>query len=257
MKKKDKSKLKTAGMIFILLGLVLIAICLVFVLTSQKTKHDGESIKDDIIIDEDDRYVYLSEDFIKKLQKLFKNDNIVGYVVFKDAGISYPIVQGKDNEEYLRWDLYGRYSISGSIMLDYTRKSDFSSLNSVLYGHHMRDGSMFGRLEGSVKDLKKMSSVYVYTRTERIEYKGVSQEILDPDVDDVMYLFTEEKEDFYNYMSKVIYDGEINKEELEEEDSKYLTLVTCHYTGSRSRVLRYGLTCKYKDSKEYKIKEGK
>lgn len=251
--KSKKSKREIIGVTLVIIGLLLVLVYTIFMIISLNNKHKGEDLLDNVIVDEDDRYVYVSEDFIKKLRELFKNEDIVGYIVFKDADISYPIVQGKNNDEYLRRDISGNYSIGGSIMLDCTRARDFSNLSSVLYGHHMHDGSMFGKLEGSVKDLSKMSSVYVYTEKERLEYKGVSQEILNPYIDDIMYLFTEEKEDFYNYINKIAYDGSLNV----KQDSKYLTLITCHYTGIRSKVMRYGLTCEYKEAKKYKVREEK
>ena len=53
------------------------------------------------------------------------------------------MVQGKDNDYYLHRDLNGQKSTAGTIFLDYADQADFSSLHNVLYGHHMKNGSMF------------------------------------------------------------------------------------------------------------------
>ena len=111
--KSKKSKREIIGVTLVIIGLLLVLVYTIFMIISLNNKHKGEDLLDNVIVDEDDRYVYVSEDFIKKLRELFKNEDIVGYIVFKDADISYPIVQGKNNDEYLRRDISGNYSIGG------------------------------------------------------------------------------------------------------------------------------------------------
>lgn len=61
--------------------------------------------------------------------------------------IDYPVMQGKNNTEYLNLNPYGEYSLSGSIFLDTRNAHDFSDEYSLIYGHHMEGGSMFGKLD--------------------------------------------------------------------------------------------------------------
>ena len=56
-------------------------------------------------------------------------------------------MKGKDNFEYLNKDPKGEFSLSGSIFLDFRNHSDFSDNYSLLYGHHMQRGAMFGALD--------------------------------------------------------------------------------------------------------------
>ena len=56
-------------------------------------------------------------------------------------------MQGRDNNEYLNKNPFGKYALSGSIFLDSRNKSDFSDDFSLLYGHHMEYGAMFGALD--------------------------------------------------------------------------------------------------------------
>ena len=60
-----------------------------------------------------------------------------------DTKIDYPIVQSPDNQYYLHKDFEGNDSVYGAIYLDADSKSDFSGWNNPIYGHHMKDGSMF------------------------------------------------------------------------------------------------------------------
>ncbi|MBR1845920.1 MAG: class B sortase, partial [Oscillospiraceae bacterium] len=56
-------------------------------------------------------------------------------------------MQGETNGKYLNTDPYGEYSLSGSIFLDSRNAGDFSDSYSLVYGHHMADGMMFGALD--------------------------------------------------------------------------------------------------------------
>ena len=71
-------------------------------------------------------------------------DAMVGWVTIDGTPIDYPIMQGDDNLEYLNKDPAGNYSLSGSIFLDSRNSPDFTDPYSVIYGHHMQYGRMFG-----------------------------------------------------------------------------------------------------------------
>ena len=71
----------------------------------------------------------------------------IAWLTIDETKIDYPIMQGKTNTSYLNKDPYGKFSLSGSIFLDSRNKNDFSDSYSVLYGHHMENGFMFGALD--------------------------------------------------------------------------------------------------------------
>lgn len=73
--------------------------------------------------------------------------DMVGWITMDDTNIDYPIMQGKDNTEYLNKDPYGKFSLSGSIFLDSRNNSAFTDEYSLIYGHHMEYGVMFGALD--------------------------------------------------------------------------------------------------------------
>lgn len=74
----------------------------------------------------------------------------VAWLSVDDTKIDYPVMQGENNEEYLNKDPYGNYSLSGSIFLDARNTSDFSDHYSLVYGHHMEYGAMFGALDAFI-----------------------------------------------------------------------------------------------------------
>lgn len=73
--------------------------------------------------------------------------NMVGWITMDDTKIDYPVMQGEDNHEYLNKNPYGEYSLSGSIFLDCRNESCFKDDYSLIYGHHMEHGMMFGALD--------------------------------------------------------------------------------------------------------------
>jgi sortase B len=81
---------------------------------------------------------------LSELQQI--NKDVCAWLTVDDTSIDYPVVQGSTNYDYLNWDVYGSFSLSGSIFLDYRNARDFSDFYSLIYGHHMEGNVMFGEL---------------------------------------------------------------------------------------------------------------
>lgn len=75
------------------------------------------------------------------------NPDVVGWVTLEGTQIDDPIVQGKDNQEYLNKNVYGEYALAGSIFLDSRCDSSFQEAYQLVYGHHMEKHRMFGDLD--------------------------------------------------------------------------------------------------------------
>ncbi|WP_405356584.1 class B sortase [Ruminococcus sp.] len=79
------------------------------------------------------------------------SDDAVAWLTIDNTSIDYPVMQGRNNEEYINKDPFGEFSLSGSIFLDSRNRGDFSDPYSILYGHHMEHGAMFGALDDFIK----------------------------------------------------------------------------------------------------------
>ncbi|MEI3380748.1 MAG: class B sortase [Dorea sp.] len=71
------------------------------------------------------------------------NPDVKAWIQVKDTNIDYPVVQGKDDMEYVNKNVYGEFELSGAIFLSCLNKDDFSDPYNLLYGHHMKNGGMF------------------------------------------------------------------------------------------------------------------
>ena len=78
------------------------------------------------------------------LSKFFADyKDAVAWIYSPDTKINYGVVEAEDNDFYLHRAMDGSYSISGSLFVDCNNKRDFSDENTVIYGHHMNDGTKF------------------------------------------------------------------------------------------------------------------
>lgn len=75
------------------------------------------------------------------------NPDVCAWVTIDNTGIDYPVLQGETNLTYINTDVYGKFALAGSIFLDSRNDRGFGDTYSLLYGHHMADGKMFGDLD--------------------------------------------------------------------------------------------------------------
>ena len=74
------------------------------------------------------------------------NEDIIGWIYMEDTVVNYPVLQGENNFYYLDKTYYKKYLASGSIYLDSDNDRDFSDAHSIIYGHNMKNHTMFGDL---------------------------------------------------------------------------------------------------------------
>ena len=88
-----------------------------------------------------------TSDYEVDLEKLKEqNSDTVGWIILPDSKINYPIVKSKDNTEYLTRTFEGTEANSGAIFMDMYCPEDFNCDNTIIYGHNMKNGSMFRAL---------------------------------------------------------------------------------------------------------------
>src|SRR5699024_11536684 len=71
------------------------------------------------------------------------NEDIVGWITINDTQIDYPVLQSDDNLQYLDTNYDNKLSSAGSIFLDYSNHVEDFDRNVIVYGHRMKDVSMF------------------------------------------------------------------------------------------------------------------
>ena len=88
------------------------------------------------------------EDLEASFDQLLRiNPDVCAWITIDNTGIDYPVVQGGTNFDYLSMDVYGNYSSGGSIFLDSGNSRSMRDGYSILMGHHMQGGAMFGDVD--------------------------------------------------------------------------------------------------------------
>lgn len=110
--------------------------------------------------EDSDAFVRLSRIDLASLQEI--NPDGLGWIEIPGTNISYPIVQGTDNSYYLTHTFTGEENKSGSIFVEAMNSGDFSDLHTIIYGHNMKNGSMFANLKNYKKESYYQAHPYVY-----------------------------------------------------------------------------------------------
>lgn len=169
-----------------------------------------------------------------------QNPDTVGYIKVNGTSIDYVVVKAADNEFYLNHDFNKNYNSAGWIFADYRNKFDTTDKNIVIYGHNMRDGSMFGTLKYILKSewQEDSNNREVTLVTEQGQYKYQVFSVYSRDAEEY-YINTEfnnidEYTNFINEMkSRSYYDFGV---EVNSND-KILTLSSCIGYGSERVIL--------------------
>ncbi len=123
--------------------------------------------------DEEPTYPFLQIDYtlLKSI-----NDNFVAWLYFPYLEINYPVVHENVVDEYLHTTFDGTPNNSGCLFTDILSSRDFSGKHDIIFGHNMRNGSMFGSLKklnqgDNMEMIKENPYVYIYTEDNVIQYK--------------------------------------------------------------------------------------
>lgn len=128
-------KLLGTGVIIILLLFGVHTLWYAYMVYNQAFLHDLEDYKPSI--DDDGDNVTLRE-------LMAINPDVCGWITIEGTGIDYPILQGRGNLDYIQTDVYGEFSLAGSIFLDSGNDREFTDFYNIIYGHHMENSAMFG-----------------------------------------------------------------------------------------------------------------
>ncbi|MBR0093477.1 MAG: class B sortase [Lachnospiraceae bacterium] len=136
----------------------------------------GYSIGNDGVLVEEDTETY--PELIIDFEKLTEvNDDFIGWLYFPALGISYPMVKENYIDEYLRTTMYKTPLTAGSIFMDLWSDAKFGGMVDFIFGHKMRNKTMFGKLPDLVEDSSPVDNdpyVYIYMRDRVYRYRVFS-----------------------------------------------------------------------------------
>ena len=157
------------------------------------------------------------------------NSDTVAYIEVSNANIKYPVVQSNDNTFYLDHDFYRNYSSKGAIFADYRDKFDELEANTIIYGHHRLDNTMFGDIDKLFTNNyynNKDHSIKLVTTDKTYIFEVFSVYEIEPEVYYLTTYFNEE-EDFLTFLN-TIKKRSVHNFNISTDNDKVLTLSTCN-----------------------------
>ena len=182
------------------------------------------------------------------------NPDTIGWIRFhpEPSQISYPIVKGKDNSEYLKKTFSANENTLGAIFLNVDNNADFMDKNTIIYGHRMKDGSMFRHLQDYEEKSFWESNPYFYIYTpdgREITYHIYSAGQVEDTSD--TYLTSFESEEAYQSFLNMTKEASLYDTGVElNAQSAIVTLSTCTSASDNHRFVVRGVK-----EKEVNLKE--
>lgn len=151
---KKKKKLTAGGVVYRIVVVALLAVMAVSGFRVAKTYYGYYTARQEYkkvgeLADFDPDMLTVNVDW-EALHEI--NPEVCAWLLLGDSIINYPVAQTDNNDKYLHHLIDGSYNFSGTIFVDCSSLPNFEGFNTVVYGHHMKDGSMFAPLQKFITD---------------------------------------------------------------------------------------------------------
>ena len=168
------------------------------------------------------------------------NPDVIGWIYIEGTEINYPVVQGTDNDYYLTHLVDGTRNSSGSIFMDASASSDLTDQHSIIFGHNMKNGTMFAALM-NYKDpafYEEHPEILFLTPTCNYLIRIFSGHIADASVN----AWEREFKDihFSDWLSTVTKQSLFLSEHQPQSDDLIVSLSTCSYEFNDAKFLLHG-----------------
>lgn len=173
-----------------------------------------------------------------------ENGDIIGWIQVPAVGIEYPILQGDSNDEYLHKSVSGEWRTAGSIFLDSQNSPGMTDCHSIIYGHNMRNGSMFASLKdfNNTEVFQSCPYFWVCMEEKDLLYQIVSiHAAVTGDESFTLFPGTVKNRTFDSWMEEEIKKSQIECPLPDKYLKKMVTLSTCTPSSDSTRQLVQGI----------------
>lgn len=173
-----------------------------------------------------------------KLRK--KYPDVKAWLYSKGTIINYPVAQGNDNDWYLHHTLDGKWNGAGTLFIDENNKKPFKDFLTIIYGHHMRDGSMFGSLVKyrDAEYYQKHKTLRLYTPKHKYDLEVVGVCTIPSDSEMYKLDFADDAEK-QEYLDQIDAMTEMQCETKATVDDRLVMLSTCTYEFEDARLVLF------------------
>ena len=256
-KKHHRGRKKKKGGSNIVSNIILVIAIVVFAVSAYKlygifseyNKGDKEYQKiQDLVINTEKKDDTKEETFSVDFEKLLEmNSDVVGWIRFDEPSeINYPVVQGRDNEEYLKRTFEANTNKLGTLFVDVNNPGDFSGRNTFIYGHNMKNGSMFAQLLKYKDDsfYKEHPYFYIYTPDGKVRTYEIFSAGVVKDTSDSYIMDYADDAAFQTYIDYIKQQSAYPTSAEVTTASKIVSLSTCTNVRDDERFLVHGVMIK-------------
>mgnify|MGYP000014723825 FL=1 len=256
-KKHHRGRRKKKGGSNIVSNIILVVAIVVFAVSAYKlygifseyNKGDKEYQKiQDLVINTEKKDDTKEETFSVDFEKLLEmNSDVVGWIRFDEPSeINYPVVQGRDNEEYLKRTFEANTNKLGTLFVDVNNPGDFSGRNTFIYGHNMKNGSMFAQLLKYKYDsfYKEHPYFYIYTPDGKVRTYEIFSAGVVKDTSDSYIMDYADDAAFQTYIDYIKQQSAYPTSAEVTTASKIVSLSTCTNVRDDERFLVHGVMIK-------------
>lgn len=195
----------------------------------------------EISTEDTDLPITVDFDELKKI-----NPDVIGWLYCKDTQMNYPVVQTDNNKYYLHNMINGEYNFAGTLFVDYRCEKDFAGLNTIIYGHNMKNGSMFGDLpKYKAQDYYDAHpTMWLLTPDKTYKAELLSGQVTASDSD--AYDIISKREDLTKYLENAVSQSFFKTDSSVDDAEKIITLSTCSYEYENARFVVIGKLVEYK-----------
>ena len=171
------------------------------------------------------------------------NPDICGWIYCEGTVINYPVLHGKNNDQYLHHDYLGNYNIDGSIFMETQNSRDFSDAITTIYGHHMGyTGSMFTCLKYWQDQQWYNDHKVMWLLTPKQNYRvDLFSGRHTAATSDVYRLIKKKGDELNGYLQAAVAQSYFHADNVRiDPDAKYVTLSTCAYIFDNARFVLHG-----------------
>ena len=180
------------------------------------------------------------------------NGEFFGWFYLPVLEINYPLVQGADNDYYLTHTFDKKKNSSGAIFMDYGASPDLTDYNTFIYGHNMKNGSMFGKLKNFIRDEELCAQdpyFYIYTEEKWYQYLIVSYYVTWDGSE--AYSLPANGPEYKTYRGWILSSTPYECPEEIPDGAPIVTLSTCYgKSGSDQRFVVHGILKEVQDMTE-------
>ena len=170
------------------------------------------------------------------------NPDIIGWIYCENTPINYPVVLGRSNNEYIHTNSLGEYDPGGSIFADAANNGRFLDYNTILYGHHMLDHSMFASLEDWMDQEYFDEHPVMWLLTPEQDYRIDLFSGYVTSADSATYtIYQGPRAEFDQYLEESLAKSQFLSPVVPKGTDHCILLSTCAYVFSQARTVLHGV----------------